>query len=222
MFSYKYIFKSKKVQFVSFFSYFISMKKQEFIEKYGEEAYKKRLQQTRDWHAEHKGHHRKDNFIASYGEEAWEKVLERARKWKTDNKEKHLANVKEWQKSNKDKTNTYKKKWKEEHPKETRIYNLLAAYKATDADEGRGECTLTHSWIMDHIFASSCIYCGDTNWEHLGADRIDNTLPHTPENCVCACGICNVERSDRYTVAEFIEYRKTHPRECDKVKSGTL
>ena len=41
-----------------------------------------------------------------------------------------------------------------------------------------------------------CCYCGETDWHKLGADRIDNSKPHSKENCVCACEKCNVERRD--------------------------
>ena len=68
--------------------------------------------------------------------------------------------------------------------------------------------------MIENIFKSSCVYCGDTNWEHLGCDRINNNLPHTTDNVICACGLCNVERQfNRMSVEEFIEYRKTHPRD---------
>lgn len=75
---------------------------------------------------------------------------------------------------------------------------------------------------MENIFTSKCIYCGDDNWEHLGCDRKDNSKPHTSDNIVCACGICNAERSDNYTVEEFIQYRKLHPRSIDIPKQPIL
>lgn len=210
------------------------MRKEEYIAKYGQEAWDRKTEITKQWRAEHKEYvkewrkshpsktPKKDEYIQKYGEAAWEKKLAQGRKWKSENKEKHLTDVREWQEKNKDKAYTYKNKWKSEHQKETRLYNLLSAYRTADESEGRGECTLSKDWMMEHIFASKCIYCGDSEWEHLGADRIDNSLPHTPENCVCACGICNVERGDRFTVEEFVEYRRAHPRECDKSKSNIL
>lgn len=197
-----------------------------YVEKYGEDGWEERLKKYR--------RPRKDEYIAKYGKEAWEKLLASTRKWKSENKEKHIESVTQWKKDNMDKVREYRKKYKKEHKdlvnaqakerrgrKVGRAYSLLYSYKQSDNLENRGECTLTKDWIIDNIFNSSCVYCGDSDWRHLGCDRIDNSLPHTPENCVCACGICNIERSDRYTIAEFKEYRKTHPRECDKIKSDT-
>ena len=182
------------------------MKKEEFITKYGQEAWERNLENVRRWSKEHK---RKKS---DYTEEEWSKKLASGRKWKAEHKHQHLSGVKKWQTENQDKVKIYKKTWKKNHPMETRAQNLCAAYKSADISEGRGDCALTKTWIMEHIFASRCIYCGDSDWTHLGADRIDNSKPHTPDNCVCACGICNIERNDRYTVEEFIEYRKKNPR----------
>ncbi len=85
-----------------------------------------------------------------------------------------------------------------------------------DKDQEKGFSTdgnINQKWIIENIFnGQKCIYCGDDDWKHLGADRIDNSKPHTPDNCVCACGICNSERRDLYTVEEFKEYRQLHPR----------
>ena len=93
---------------------------------------------------------------------------------------------------------------------------LVSTYKKEDETKTRAGFDLTQKWIIDNIFNSSCIYCGDSDWRHLGCDRIDNNLPHTPENCVCACGICNIEREGRkMSVSEFVEYRKNHPRSID-------
>ena len=86
----------------------------------------------------------------------------------------------------------------------SRIANYLKRY---DKKAGRGESTITQKWILENIFTSHCVYCGETNWRKLGCDRIDNSLPHSPENCVCACGTCNVERGDRWSVDEFIKLK---------------
>ena len=86
----------------------------------------------------------------------------------------------------------------------------------SNCDKNKGYDTtsnITPQWIEENLFSdgSKCIYCGDNNWKHLGADRIDNTKPHTPDNVVCSCAICNYERQNRFTVEEFIKYRKEHP-----------
>lgn len=82
----------------------------------------------------------------------------------------------------------------------SRIANYLKRY---DKKAGRGESTITQKWILENIFTSHCVYCGETDWRKLGCDRIDNSLPHSPENCVCSCGTCNVERGDKWSVDEF-------------------
>lgn len=58
----------------------------------------------------------------------------------------------------------------------------------------RGECTLTPEWIIEHIFSQPCHYCGETDWKKLGCDRLDNNLPHTPENVVPCCCECNKKK----------------------------
>src|SRR5690606_33775894 len=104
------------------------------------------------------------------------------------------------------------KEWEERHPQKVRACRLVYNYNFADQRSGYDtKDNVTYIWIMENIFTSSCVYCGDSDWEHLGCDRIDNSKPHTPENCVCACGICNIERSDRCTVEEFKQYRETHP-----------
>ena len=94
---------------------------------------------------------------------------------------------------------------------------LSSAYKSYDKNKGFDVSNnITKDWIVENIFnGQKCVYCGDDDWTHLGADRIDNTKPHTPDNVVCACGLCNIERNERYTVEEFKEYRKLHPRSLD-------
>jgi len=133
--------------------------------------------------------------------------------------------AKEYYSKNKDNiTVRHKEYWKENGYKyRCRIraktpYNraqiLAASYNRSDISRGFDVSNnIDGKWIEEQVFASKCIYCGDDNWKHLGCDRIDNSKPHTPDNVVCSCGICNVERNDRYSVEEFIEYRKTHPRD---------
>ena len=107
---------------------------------------------------------------------------------------------------------------------EGRASKLFNSYRDSDSKRHRYDVSgnVTPEWIMEHIFTGSCVYCGDSDWRHLGADRIDNSKPHTPDNVVCSCGICNIEREHRkLTVEEFREYRKTHPRKLNR-KIGHL
>ena len=80
--------------------------------------------------------------------------------------------------------------------------NLLTNYRRDDRLQERGECTLTSKWIVEHIFSKRCLYCGESDWHFLGADRIDNTKPHTPNNCICCCSKCNAKRG----LKDFLEY----------------
>lgn len=182
------------------------MKKEDFIKKYGQEAWEKKLLQTKQWISEHKDRKR-----------------EIAREWRNKNKERSNATTKKWQDEHRDKVLEIQRRWyknnKEKSAEQFQKYystrkgraaHLIASYNSADVDG----CNLTRDWILQNIFNSSCIYCGDSDWRHLGCDRIDNDKPHTMDNCVCSCAVCNIERwYKRMSVGEFIEYRKTHPRE---------
>lgn len=78
--------------------------------------------------------------------------------------------------------------------KKYRAKSLVDSYKYNDVKYQRGICTLTTEFLLDNIFNSKCIYCGEDDWAKLGCDRIDNTKPHTPDNVVCSCWDCNNER----------------------------
>lgn len=148
---------------------------------------------------------RKERYIELHGEEAWKEKMK-----------KELASKREYKKRNREKlkesSKIYYSEHKEQKKKRRQCYDKTQPGKASrmvdylkkyDKKAGRGESTITQKWIIENIFASSCVYCGETDWRKLGCDRIDNSLPHTPENCVCSCGTCNVERGDRWTVEEF-------------------
>ena len=135
------------------------------------------------------------------------------------NPEYHKQRRRDYYKSNTNKTLVINQEYA--HSKKGRATKLCLNYVRNDNNASRGPCTLTREWIMDKIFTSSCVYCGDSDWRHLGCDRIDNSLPHTPENCICACGICNIDRQlQEMSVEEFKEYRKNNPRKCDIKKEG--
>ena len=77
-------------------------------------------------------------------------------------------------------------------------------YIRIDRAYKRGECTLTPEWIVEHIFSQPCHYCGKTDWTEIGCDRIDNSLPHTPDNVVPCCTDCNKKKA-RYSYDEFMK-----------------
>ena len=74
-----------------------------------------------------------------------------------------------------------------------RAKNLLRSYRQSDKEYNRGECTLTEDYILEHIFTQPCAHCGETDWRKLGANRLDNNLPHTPSNVEPCCFSCNCE-----------------------------
>lgn len=79
-----------------------------------------------------------------------------------------------------------------------RANNLLGSYRTNDKIHNRGECTITADWIIENIFnAGICTYCKrEFDWTELGCDRKDNSLPHTPENCVPCCLSCNSKKGN--------------------------
>ena len=116
--------------------------------------------------------------------------------WYERNKEKHKEHNKQYAVENKEKVEAYGKQYR--LTKYGRAAKLLSGYKSSDKKQGREKSfNLTHQWIIDHIFNSSCIYCGETDWTKLGCDRIDNTKAHTTDNCVCACSSCNTLRQKK-------------------------
>ena len=73
-----------------------------------------------------------------------------------------------------------------------RANSLLYGYRRSDKERNRGECTLTAEWIIEHIFTKPCAHCGKTDWRELGCNRLNNDLPHTPDNVEPCCYHCNV------------------------------
>lgn len=84
-----------------------------------------------------------------------------------------------------------------------RAINLVKRYRQSDKQHNRGKCTLTAKWMVDNIFSDQkCIFCGESDWVKLGCDRIDNSLPHTPDNVNPCCEKCNTKRGRK----EFEEF----------------
>lgn len=132
-----------------------------------------------------------------------EKIAEYQAEWRQNNKEYHaeyyqnnkekIAKQKsEYRQNNKEKNAEYQAEYRAT-PK-GRAYSLLNAYRQEDNKYNRGECTLTPEWIVENIFSQPCHYCGRTDWHELGCDRIDNSLPHRPDNVVPCCWECNIKK----------------------------
>lgn len=107
---------------------------------------------------------------------------------------------------NKEEKIDYQNKWRK--TKLGRANDLLSGYKKADKNQNRGECDFDAKWIVDNIFASKCIYCGEDDWTKLGCDRIDNDLPHIKNNVVPCCGECNIQKQKK-SFEEFIAERSS-------------
>ena len=214
------------------------MTKKEFIERYGEDAYKKQLEINRKWREEHKEYkkeylkaYRESNKekISAYRSEHKKEIEEQRKRYRTENKEKIAARRHESYIKNIEKIRAYKEQHKEEisaynasrrnihreymavrrSTQHGRAESLVGSYNLRDKKRGFDiSQNIDAEWMVDNIFNSSCIYCGESDWTKLGADRIDNTNGHTPDNCVCACRKCNENRSSNYSVEEFVEKMK--------------
>ena len=215
------------------------MKKTEYIAKYGEEAWEKKLETTKEWKKRNREYcnlYSKQYRTAhqdegkAYREANKEKIAEYQRQYYQANKEKraeyckqhHRDNkevYKKWYQDNKEKVKERVKQYNQEHKEEIALWhkqyreerkdyyneynksqiakadNLCCKYRKFDQEKCKGACTLTGQWIINNIFTKTCLYCGEKDWRKLGCDRIDNDLPHTPDNVVCSCSKCNKERN---------------------------
>lgn len=135
-----------------------------------------------------------------------DKWLEYQRKYYSEHIEDKREYQRQWRKDN----NSVEKQKEYRNTKKGRAICLSSAYRHYDRDTFSADTTISNTWIINNLFSGqSCVYCGDNNWKHLGADRIDNSKPHNEDNIVCACGICNVERQILLmSVSEFKTYRK--------------
>ena len=238
------------------------MKKEEYIAKYGEDAWEEKKRKNQAYQKEYYQKHKEETKARSkkWFEEHKEEALRKSKARYENNKETILEKQKQYRDTHKEqikatqiryrdnggykrhhekykeKRHAYDKIYRAEHQEEIstrhkrymkeytrthegRAKQMIANYSREDLKRERGECNLTPEWFIDNIFSSKCIYCGDDNFLHLGADRVDNSLPHTFDNCICACGVCNIERQcKKMSVSEFIEYRKTHPRDWQQLK----
>lgn len=160
------------------------MTKQEYIEKHGEAKYLELLAKNRlrgQLNAD-----KRKAYCKTYWQAHKETLRAKQKEYRIEYKEQLHNQNKLWRQSNPEWISSYRK------TKIGRANYLLGSYRQKDKFYGRGDCTLTSQWIIDHIFSGQvCHYCGESDWQKLGCDRIDNDLPHTPDNVVCCCGKCN-------------------------------
>lgn len=85
-----------------------------------------------------------------------------------------------------------------------RANKLIHAYNLLDKKYERGKGDLDVNWFLTHIFSSKCVYCGESDWTRLGCDRKNNDLPHTKDNVVCCCSLCNKKKGTK-TYDEYLK-----------------
>ena len=132
------------------------------------------------------------DYGKQYYQDNKEKICERSKQWHQENKEEHNERSKQYRQEHKEELAELDKKYRQTPI--GRAKHLLSAYKQNDKKYKRGECTLTSKWIIENIFPKPCHWCGEVGWEIMGCDRIDNALPHTPDNVNPCCESCNLKR----------------------------
>lgn len=160
-----------------------------------------------------------------YHRENRDKILERQKQYRQDNRESIAEYQKQYNKQYYQDNREAFVERKKQHYQENResiaeqqrqyrqtpngrAHHLVNKYKQSDKESNRGECTLTAQWVVDNIFTQPCHWCGETDWKKLGCDRIDNSLPHTPDNVLPCCDECNKKRG-RKTYEEFMNAIRT-------------
>ena len=157
------------------------------------------------------------DYGKQYYQDNKEEIDERNKQYRQEHKEEIAERKKQYYQDNKEEIDEYKKQYQQEHKEEIteyhkqyrqtplgRAHRLLGNYRIADKEMGRGKCTLTAQWIVDNIFTQKCHWCPETDWRELGCDRIDNSLPHTPDNVIPCCERCNKNRGKK----TYDEYKK--------------
>jgi len=70
-------------------------------------------------------------------------------------------------------------------------------------DRDGGECHYCNIEEEDVRLIWGEIYGGIKRGGILEVDRKNNSQGHTPQNCVLACAVCNIAKSDIFTYEEF-------------------
>lgn len=150
-------------------------------------------------------------YMKRYNQAHKIEIAEYGKQYYQAHKDEHAEKMKEWRESHREENAEYKKQYRQT-PKGRAQY-LTDNYNQSDKEKGLNICNnITSDYLTKLISPGECVYCGNSDWKALGADRINNDLPHTPDNVVCACGVCNIERQwTHMSVEEFKEYRKEHP-----------
>ena len=149
----------------------------------------------------------KKEAIDKYGEEWYKERLEKHKEWCKNNK-KHCA---EYSKSRRIELNKEGRSIDKENYWKDNIHRakyLIKSYKQGDEKKGYGICSITVDDFLE-LTSNGCVYCGETDWKKLGLDRINNTKPHTKENCVCSCWNCNDKKQRKSIKQPVLQYTKS-------------
>lgn len=73
-----------------------------------------------------------------------------------------------------------------------RASNQINQYKRMDNRNGFGNTIdFDAKWMIENIYTKPCTHCGETDWQKLGCNRLDNSKPHTKNNVESCCKKCN-------------------------------
>ena len=103
------------------------------------------------------------------------------------------------------------KKHREMHPEMTRASSLIQNYKKEDRKYGRELPDFDSKWMVENILLKPCHYCGETGWDIIGCDRIDNSKGHIKSNVVPCCLHCNMVKPKEDEWKEKYGERKKKP-----------
>lgn len=144
--------------------------------------------------------------------------------YREKNKEQIKAYQREYRKENKKRIRKYQQKYYTNanyfSTTDNIIKRKLRTHRAIDIKTGRGAPNnyITYKWIIDTLMkqGNRCKYCNKKmkvekfktrEKRAFTVERMDNTKPHTQNNCVCACLSCNLKRGKR-TYDQFMNYMK--------------
>lgn len=187
-------------------------------QKYFTEEERKAAKRERDKRYRQKHREKILEYQKQYRQGHRDELTGKAKQYYQDHREERAEYAKQWYQDNKEERAEYNKQYYQDNKEERsecrkqyystpngRAVVLASNYRKNDKEYNRGECTLTADWIIDNVFSGQvCHYCGESDWTKLGCDRIDNTKPHTPDNCVPCCKSCN----DKKGTTEYQEFMR--------------